>query len=130
MYSSTGQIRYREGLWVTAYIDQELADYYLSLIPKYYRVKKPRWEAHVTVVRPEDEPKNVRENWGKHNNEIVEFIYDPTLQEERGIWWFNLWCKIMEQIRLELDLSIKSRITRPPWPGYNKCFHCTVGTIF
>ena len=111
---------------VTCYIQQELANYYLSLIPKYYRVIRPRWPAHVTIVRPEDEPKNI-DTYDKYDGELIEFIYDPTLHEERGIWWFNLWCKEMEEIRLALNLSIKSRITRPPWPGYNKCFHCTIG---
>lgn len=126
MFISTGTIQYREGLWVTASICQDLADYYLSLIPKAWKVIKPRWSAHVTIARPEENPTNLH-NWGKHEGQIVSFIYDPTILEEKGFWWFNLWCVEMEQIRLELGLSIKSRITIPP-PGYSKCFHCTVAT--
>lgn len=128
MFTSTGIVKYRsdDGLWVTVEVDQQLANYYLSLIPKYYKVIKPRWPAHVTVARPEEDLSNL-DNWGIHEGESVQFVYDPTILEEKGFWWFNLWCKEMENIRLELGLSIKSRITIPP-PGYTKCFHCTVGT--
>lgn len=126
MLSSTGIVHYdtADGPWVTVWVDQQLADYTYSLIPKYYRVVRPRWKAHVTVARPEEGP--LMANWGKHEGEKVPFVYDPTVLWEAGFWWFNLWCVQMEDIRQELGLSIKSRITIPP-PGYSKCFHCTVG---
>ena len=127
MFTSTGIVHYNtdDGSWVTVIVDQSLANYYLSLIPKYHKVKRPRWRAHVTVVRPEENP-TITSNWGKHEGEVVTFVYDPIILVEKGFWWFNLWCREMEQIRLELGISIKSRITIPP-PGYTKCFHCTVG---
>jgi len=126
MYSSNGIVHYdtAEGHWCNVSVNQQLADYYYSLIPKSLRVVRPRWKAHVTVVRPEDNPTNL-ENWGKHEGEIVPFVYDPTILYEGGFWWFNLWCVTMEDIRKEIGLSIKSRITIPP-PGYSKCFHCTI----
>jgi hypothetical protein len=132
MYSSTATIQYRndpDGPWVTAWMDQGILDYYFTFIPKSYRVNKPRWKAHATVIRPEDNPL-IEGVWGKHDGEKVEFIYDSELFVERGVWWFNLWSKVMEDIRLEMGCSIVSRITKPPWPGYKKCFHCTIATEF
>lgn len=131
MYQTKATIQYRQdvnGHWVTAWMDQEILDYYFTFVPKSYRVHKPRWKAHVTVIRPEDNP--TLESWGKHEGEIVNIIYDPYLWNEdvRGIWWFNLWSKEMEQIRTESNCSLVSRITKPPQPGYNKCFHCTIAT--
>ena len=126
MLTSSGTIHYdtADGYWVNVSVDQQLADYSFSLIPKYYRVVRPRWKAHVTVVRPEDNPVQL-EHWGKYEGETANFVYDPTILYESGFWWFNLWSVEMETIRKELGLSIKSRITTPP-PGYVKCFHCTV----
>lgn len=131
MFSSTARIEYRidDGQrWVTAWMDPSLLDYYFTFVPKNRRVFKPRWKAHATVVRPEDNPQ--MELWGKHEGEKVDLIYDPYLWEDevRGIWWFNLWSQAMEQIRIELNCTIISRITKPPRPGYNKCFHCTIAT--
>lgn len=126
MHYSHGIIQYDEkGHWVKVLVDQDLVDYYYSLIPKYHRVILPRWMAHVSVVRPEDGVTDLS-NWGKHHGEIARFVYDPTILYEKGFWWFNLWSVEMENIRRELDLSCKSRITIPP-PGYVKCFHCTIG---
>ena len=126
MYSSKGTVHYdiTDGPWVTVSIDQQLVDYYFFFIPKYYHVIRPRWKAHATVVRPEDNPS--LKNWGKHEGEIINFIYDPTILYGEGFWWVNLWSVAMENIRKELDLSIKSRITISP-PGYSKVFHCTIG---
>lgn len=128
MLTSTGIIRYRkdkDGLWVTVEVSQDLANYYLSLIPKAYKVMRPRWPAHVTVIRPEENSPDIS-TWKRYEGDTAQFVYDPLILEEKGFWWFNLWSKKMEKIRLEFGLSIKSRITVPP-PGYIKCFHCTVG---
>ena len=132
MFTSTATIQYRQdsgGPWVTAWMDQGILDYYFTFIPKSYRVYKPRWKAHATVVRPEDKP-IIEGTWGNREGEKVEIIYDPYLwaDDERGIWWINLWCKEMEQIRVEMNCTIISRITKPPRPGYHKCFHCTIAT--
>lgn len=55
LYNSTATIQYRQDIdefWVTAWMDQEILDYYFTFIPKSYKVHKPRWKAHATVVRP------------------------------------------------------------------------------
>lgn len=129
MFSAKAIIRYRgayDDKWVSAMLDQQLADYYLSLIPKSYRLTRPRWPAHATIARPDDYIKDGHWAWGRHEGEVVDFVYDPTLHTNDKYWWFNLWSKVMENIRSEFGLGLSSRITIPPH-GYSKCFHCTVG---
>lgn len=127
MFDSRGIIKYdtSDGNRVAVSVEQSIGDYYYSLIPKFYRALKPRWSAHVTVVSPIDEIINW-DKWGIREGQIANFVYDPTIKYENNYWWFNLWSIEMEDIRKELGMSIKSRITIPP-PVYSKCFHCTLG---
>jgi len=126
MYFSSGIIHYdtSDGNRVTVSVEKSIGEYYYALIPRYYRVLKPRWNPHVTVVSPIDEI-IYPEKWGDREGQIANFVYDHIVLYEKGFWWFNLWSIEMEDIRKELGMSIKSRVTIPP-EGYTKCFHCTV----
>lgn len=130
MYKSNGKLKYdnSNGYRLTVEVNQQLSDYYYSLIPKYYKVNRPRWMAHVTVVRAEKEIPIHLTHWGKYNNEIIEFQYDPYIHFGGGYYWLNILCKRLEEIRHELGLSIVSQYTRPP-AGFSKYFHCTIGNI-
>jgi len=130
MFKSSGIIHYdkSDGDRVTVSVEQSIGDYYYSLIPKYYRALKPRWNAHVTVVSPIDPIINW-DKWGNREGQVANFVYDYNILYEKNYWWFNLWSVEMEDIRKELGLSIISRITIPPL-GYLKCFHCTLGKGF
>lgn len=128
MFESYGTIRYNdeEGFRLTVEVNQDLSNYYRSLIPKCYRVNRPRWPAHVTVVRPEKEiPPRIR-YWGDYEGERIKFMYDPYVFCGKGYYWLDVWCKRLETIRDELGLSIVSKYTLPP-TGHTKCFHCTIG---
>ena len=128
MFSSVGIIYYNDsaGFRLTVEVDPELSDYYRSLIPKYYKVQKPRWSAHITVVRPEKEIPPKLRYWGEYEDEKIEFFYDPYIYRDKGYFWINTWCKRLEHIREELGLTNISKYTLPP-TGLNKCFHCTIG---
>ena len=130
MFKSSGVINYdkSDGDRVTVNVEQSIGDYYYALIPKHYRVIKPRYKAHVTVVSPID-PIIHWDKWRIRDGQIANFVYDPTILYDKGYWWFNLWSIEMEDIRKELGLSIISRVTIPPL-GYLKCFHCTLGKDF
>ena len=127
MFTSSGIIHYdtSDGNRVSVSVDKAIGEYYYALIPKYFRVLKPRWTPHVTVVSPIDEIVHP-EMWGDREGQRANFAYDHVVLYEKGFWWFNLWSIEMEDIRKELGMSIKSRVTIPP-EGYSKCFHCTVG---
>lgn len=128
MFTSKGKVHYDDeaGFRLTLEVSQELSNYYRSLIPKHYRVNQPRYPAHITVVRPEYEsPPKIR-HWGDYEGEQVEFMYDPYVQEGKGYFWLNCWCKRLEDIREELGLTNVSQYPLLP-KGYYKTFHTTIG---
>lgn len=128
IFESTGIIRYNdtEGFRLTVEVDQDFTDYYCYLIPRYYNVIRPRWPAHITVVRPEKEiPPRIR-YWDDYEGEKINFMYDPYVMEGNGYYWLNVWCKRLETIREELGLPNVSKYTLPP-TGHIRCFHCTIG---
>jgi hypothetical protein len=127
MFTSSGIINYdtSDGHRVTVSVDRDIGEYYYALIPRFYRVLKPRWNPHVTVVSPIDEVIHP-EMWGAREGQRANFVYDHVVLYEKGFWWFNLWSIEMEDIRKELGMHCKSRVTIPP-EGYSKAFHCTVG---
>lgn len=128
MFTSKGIIRYNddEGFRLTLEVNQELSNYYRALIPKCFNVIRPRWPAHVTVVRPElEHPPRIR-YWGDYEGKKVEFLYDPYIQNDKGFCWLNIWCKQLEVIREELGLVNVSKYPMLP-SGFCKTFHCTIG---
>lgn len=127
MYTSYGNLHYDDldGFRLILRVGQDLADYYRKLIPPSHRASRQGWAAHITVVRPgNDNPGKIR-YWGDYENEQVEFLYSPYLENGRGFYWFNAWSKRLEQIREELGLFNVSKFALKP-EGYSKTFHCTV----
>jgi hypothetical protein len=125
-----GVLNYKNegGYRLTVEIDEELANYYRSLIPKYFPYLKPRWPSHITVVRTEKETPVNREHWGKYHGQEIEFQYDPIIRSGKMYYWLNIWCVELENIREELGLPVVSMFTLPP-AGYTKCFHCTIANM-
>lgn len=127
MFTSHGVLKYDdEEHRLVLKVDQELANYYLRSIPRAWRVIRPGWAAHITVVRPEfDEVHNIQ-YWGLHEGKKVEFIYDPILERGQGFFWLLVWSKGLEEVRSELGLLNVSKYPKIP-DGYKKTFHCSVG---
>jgi hypothetical protein len=128
MLISNGKLHYdtSDGNWVTLFVSQDLADYYRSLIPKCERVVRPRWAAHITVVRAGVDVVGKMLYWDDYEGEVVEFMYDPYPLNGNGYYWVNAWSKRMEAIRSELGLENVSKYALRP-TGYNKTFHITIG---
>lgn len=127
MFTSKGKLEYddKEGFRVVLKVDQDLSNYYRALTPLYYRVFKPRWAAHITVVRPEYDVYPKIRYWEDHAGEEIEFIYDPYVLNGNGYYWINAWSKRLEEIRIELGLQNVSKYALRP-AGYDKTFHVTV----
>ena len=51
LYKSIGTLQYSKDWRLVLKVDQDLADYYRAMIPKFHTNQRPRWAAHVTVVR-------------------------------------------------------------------------------
>lgn len=127
-FESKGVLRYSTstGYRLAVDVDQQLTNYYRSLIPKWKSVTRPRWPAHITLVRPEKEIPIHLEHWEKYADEPIKFLYESHIYEGTMYYWLNIWCKRLEDIRRELGLPVISQYTLPP-EGFIKCFHCTLG---
>jgi hypothetical protein len=125
LYESTGVFRYEGSARLVVETDQGLSDFYRSLIPPWLPCMKPRWPAHITVVREEKEAPVNKEHWGKYDGQEIKFLYDPIVREGKVYYWLNIFCEKLEEIRLELGLPVVSEYTLPP-EGFRKCFHMTI----
>lgn len=124
IYHARGRLEYGDGWRLVLLVEQDLSDYYRSLVPKWHAVNRPRWPAHITVVRQDKEnPPHVR-HWGRYQSDFVDFAYSPIVQWDETYFWLNVWCQQLEDIRIELGLQAHSFWTVPPNLARN--FHCTV----
>jgi hypothetical protein len=126
LYSSIGTLHYAQNTYrLVLLVDQGLADYYRSLIPRWHDINRPKHEAHVTVVRSGKESPSNLWFWGKYEGEKVSFLYEPIVHIGRIYYWLNILCIRLEEIREELGLPVASIYTLPP-DGYGRYFHCTI----
>jgi hypothetical protein len=126
---STGILEYGEGnsgLKLILKIDPNIYFFYRSLIPKYVGLNPQKYEPHISVVRKEI-PLNMN-FWGKYEKEKVEFEYNSYIHHGEVYYWINAFSKRLEEIRLELGLSLLNKYGEAP-EGFNKIFHITVGNI-
>ena len=119
--TSIGTFRYTpEKLYIE--VDPDIAKYYRSLIPKYYRVHGTRYNPHISVVREE----TPNDKWGLYDGAVFIFDYDPYIHNDGDVyWWLNVQSKILNNLRVELGLPMWSRLARPPDGSDN--FHITIG---
>ncbi len=129
MFNGKGKLHYddKDGFRVTLEVGQDFANYYYSLIPKYFSRWKQGWPTHITVIRPEYEIPPKLRCWGDYEGEEIGFIYDPYIQCGNGFYWLNCWSKRFEDIQDELGLpKIISKYSLRP-AGFDKTFHITIG---
>ncbi len=119
--------RARAVVWV----DQGIADFYRSLIPKSKGVQSQAQKAHITVVRATSQkqieaPTNV-EAWGKYEGERIPFEYDPEIKFDSPYWFLEAWSERIGDIREELGLPRfrHTDLAKPPYKSY----HITLGNI-
>lgn len=124
VFNSVGTLVYSQDPYkLIVDVDDEIGNYYRSLIPKYFKVKKPMYSSHISVVRNEVPP-NLN-MWGKYQGKEVSFEYEPFIYSDELYYWLNAYSSILEDIRVELGLSNISDITMSP---DRKCkFHITIG---
>lgn len=128
LFQSIGVLHYSHndnyGYRLVMDVDQGIADFYRSMLPKWIDRKPQRYGAHVSIVRKEV-PVNL-DVWGKHEGQEIEFSYSNMVQTGIVYFWLNVFCKRLEEIRVELGLPVSSEYTLPP-EGFVKCFHMTIG---
>lgn len=124
IFNSVGTLVYSEDPYkLIVDVDNEIGNYYRSLIPKYFQVKKPMYSSHISIVRNEVPP-NLN-MWGKYQGSQISFEYEPFIYSDELYYWLNAYSSVLEDVRVELGLANLSKYTRSP-DGKHK-FHITLG---
>ena len=104
IYSSTAVVKY-ENDKVYALVDQQISDYYRSLIPKYIYVQPQRYKAHITIVRSGKERVPNMIFWGKYEGVIINFEYNSEIKSDLRYFWLDVFSNDIGNIREELGLE-------------------------
>ena len=127
LHKSVGVLRYsytkEYGYKLIVSVDPGISMFYRWLIPAWFIKRPQRYPAHISLVRKEI-PKKL-DVWGKHEGRKIEFQYSPDIQCDKNYWWLNVYCKELEDIRIELGLPVGSKYTRPP-DGHEHIFHISI----
>lgn len=126
MFKSTGILHYSINPYkLVLDVDQDLSDYYRSLIPKYVKINKQMFPAHISLVRNEV-PKNLS-NWAKYEGQFLDFEYDHFIYNDELYYWLNCFSSSFEFIRIELGLTASSLIVKSPDGRHDG--HMTIGNL-
>lgn len=116
-------VSYGKGYKLIVSIDEEISNYYRSLLPKTFKCQQQRYPAHISVVRNET-PTNLL-SWGVFEKTKIEIQYDPDIQYDETYYWLDCYSKNLETIRHTLGLPLWSKTNCPP--NLKHCFHITIG---
>ena len=125
MLVGVGKIKYFDNEWkVNVMVEEDLASYYRSLIPKYWVVNRQKYPSHITVVRKEEIPN--KHLWGKYEGREIKFEHSSV---RRGVvyYWLEVYCDFLCDLRVELGLPPYNDLTKPP--DKKSCFHMTIGNM-
>ena len=123
MFKSSGTLRYsQDPIKLVVNVDDNISNYYRSLIPKYIKIQKPMYPAHISVVR-KCIPRNMW-NWAKYDGLEVSFQYENIIHYDELYFWLNVYSIELESIRTELGLELWGGVSLSC--GFNHMFHITI----
>jgi hypothetical protein len=101
-------------------IDDQIREYYYSLIPKYYGAQRQMYAAHITVVRGlyQQYPRCMRE---VVDGREVSFEYENVVRFDGLYFFLTVYSQDIGKIRQSFGLTF--------YPHIFTCFHTTVGNI-
>lgn len=125
MLIGRGKIRYFDDEWkVNVRIEDDLARYYRSLLPKYWTVNQQKYPPHITVVRREKIPN--KQFWRKYEGKEIEFGHS-SVKKGTVYYWLEAYSDFLCELRVELGLPPHNDLTKPP--DKKSCFHMTIGNM-
>ena len=107
-------------------VDSGLADFYRSTIPKYFHVKPPMFEPHISVIRNPTVPLNMKV-WEKYQGKLMSFRYDTYIYNDELYYWLNVLSLDLESVRKELGMQPYGDVTRSP--DGQHLYHITLGNL-
>lgn len=121
MFQSNGLLLYTESGWIRMFPHPSIGVYYKALLEHtYHRIFNPPLHgSHVTVLNGRFTDLRKHRAWKKYHNHYVPFEYSIEVESDQRSYWLPITSRILEEIRLELDLS-----PLPYWP-----FHMTIANL-
>jgi len=120
MFEGKAKLEYNNS-WLVANCDQGILEYYRWWFwrENHIWLMRPRWGAHISVVRGKEERTPVQFLFEfKRSNPVITFKYSNCLEKrDDGYVWMPVWSKELEDVREECGLP-----RRPIMP-----FHMSVG---
>lgn len=100
--------------------EEEISSCYRSLIPKYYKVNKQKYPAHISVVRNEIDLFEIESN-------LISFEYENVIYDNGFYFWLRVRSDDLFNLRRNLGLNKTSLITKSPDQQHD--FHITIGNM-
>lgn len=119
MFKSIGTLQYGPGFKISLLVDEGIADFYRSLIPRSVGIQVPRYPPHVSVTR--NEQTTTEEPFGRYQGEQIEFEYSNMIVNDELYYWLEVQCPRLTEIRLEFGMN--------PMPWWDNGYHITVGNV-
>jgi hypothetical protein len=128
MFSSSGKLTYdHDKRRCIVLVDDGIAQFYRSLIPKSQKWMKPMYRTHITVVRTGKE--TVSDNlWGYGDGMTVNFTYDPYVWIGKVYIYLDAYSDDLKKVRVNLGLS-PLRMPHPSMTDARECFHITIANM-
>lgn len=118
-YETQGKLTYGPGVRAIIRVDQQVSNYYRSMIPPWKRVQGQRHPAHITVVRIGLEKPPNMDVWRKHQGKMITFEYSNFVEQDGVYWFLRIRGDEITQVREELGL--------PKYFDRKKGYHLTLG---
>ena len=119
-FSSFGIVNYAKDGSVFLSIEQDISDYYMSLIPKYIWTQPTKYPAHITIVRGGVEKPNFL-RWGLDNGAVYSYTYSPEINKDGKYFYLNAFSLEIGLLRNSLGLEEFRK-------GFKE-YHITIGRI-
>ena len=119
MFQATAELEYHN-TWLIAKCSQDTLEYYRWWIWRktHIWVMKPKWGAHISIVRGSEEREPVTELYRlQRENLNIQFYYNNKLEQHYNYIWMPVWGSDLNNVREECGLP-----REPIMP-----FHMTVG---
>ena len=118
LHKAVGTLRCTRN-WLVVDVDDNIAQYYRALLPKYLRYNIPLYPAHITVIR--DVPELGFEP------RLINFEYSGEIQIGEKYIWLPAYSEDLTKIRLSLGLEALAWYNKPP--NNVRYFHITIGNF-
>lgn len=105
--------------WCVVNLDKEITRYYRYWVMHRYWIdlEQPSWDAHVSVIRGEEPPDNLKQLWKKYDGQTVEMWYNHSVfqAKKKEFWTLDVKSEFLTNIRKEFGF-------KTDWD-----FHLTIG---